>query len=353
MAVQNLNPFAPEYIPIRIVLSHSPILLNHHANSQIHPSLIPYNPIFPSPHLLYPSPFPPPPPPPQAASFFPFHNPPLRFLPPPPPSPAAIPPSTSVQGRELVLSSERVNPRPSQRREIVNNGATRRGNFVNKRWKPRINIGHDHDQENNSVRVSDESKSTVMGGLKKHEVEFLRSEDEKTTVMIKNIPYRYTWEMLLKFIDEHCMFENQKSKEEGETNRSAYDFMYLPIDFRSGMNKGYAFVNFTDPKAALKFHHCCSNLPWEYFPEAHKRSFIVSARIQVGLQALVSHFEKSTFYCEDDQFLPIRFNPPRDGGAGDDDGKTFIGKRVSPAMRASSTTALLEDPAIAVVADLI
>lgn len=45
-------------------------------------------------------------------------------------------------------------------------------------------------------------------------------------------------EMLLQFLDEHCMKENQKlglenSEEADEEDRivSAFDFLYLPIDF--------------------------------------------------------------------------------------------------------------------------
>jgi hypothetical protein len=57
----------------------------------------------------------------------------------------------------------------------------------------------------------------------------------KTTVMLRNIPNKYTRSMLLDRILA-CGF--------GGT----FDFLYLPIDVRNLCNMGYAFVNFISPK---------------------------------------------------------------------------------------------------------
>lgn len=63
--------------------------------------------------------------------------------------------------------------------------------------------------------------------------------DNRTTLMIKNIPNKYTQEGLLKMLNQ---------KNEGE-----FDFFYLPIDFtvihtqsyyQNKCNVGYAFINF-------------------------------------------------------------------------------------------------------------
>jgi len=57
-------------------------------------------------------------------------------------------------------------------------------------------------------------------------------EEKKTTIMIQNIPNKFTKELLIKEINE-----NFKGK---------YDFFYLPIDMKNNCNQGYAFVNFVD-----------------------------------------------------------------------------------------------------------
>ena len=38
--------------------------------------------------------------------------------------------------------------------------------------------------------------------------------------------------MIVKFLENHCMVENEKDQENGEENTFSFDFVYLPIDFR-------------------------------------------------------------------------------------------------------------------------
>ncbi|CAE6090566.1 unnamed protein product [Arabidopsis arenosa] len=52
-----------------------------------------------------------------------------------------------------------------------------------------------------------------------------------TTVMLRNIPNRYTREMMIEYMDKHCEEANKSGKNE-EFTISAYDFIYLPMDFR-------------------------------------------------------------------------------------------------------------------------
>merc|ERR1719506_1681072 len=60
-----------------------------------------------------------------------------------------------------------------------------------------------------------------------------------TTIMLRNIPNRYTREMLVARLDDGY--------------KGQYDFVYLPIDFNSKCNVGYAFVNFRAPAVAQRF----------------------------------------------------------------------------------------------------
>lgn len=65
------------------------------------------------------------------------------------------------------------------------------------------------------------------------------NNDKRTTLMIKNIPNKYTKDMLLNLIDVN--FKNK------------YDFFYLPMDFNNKCNVGYAFINFIDKNSIKQF----------------------------------------------------------------------------------------------------
>ena len=60
-------------------------------------------------------------------------------------------------------------------------------------------------------------------------------EDARTTVMIRNIPNKYSQKVLLATLDEAGFY-------------GQYDFFYLPIDFKNGCNVGYAFLNLARPE---------------------------------------------------------------------------------------------------------
>nr|VDC84774.1 unnamed protein product [Brassica rapa] len=139
----------------------------------------------------------------------------------------------------------------------------------------------------------------------RRKIHYQAESNGDTTVMLRNIPNKYTREMLIQFLDEHC--EEENNKEEDEEN--AYDFLYLPIDFhRSQMNKGYAFVNFTKAEAVSKFKAACNNKPWCCFG-SRKILEIAHARIQVN--KLVKHFEQMIYPAE--AYSAVTFIPARRG----------------------------------------
>ncbi|KAF7135281.1 hypothetical protein RHSIM_Rhsim08G0197200 [Rhododendron simsii] len=119
----------------------------------------------------------------------------------------------------------------------------------------------------------------------------LHAEDRRTTLMIKNIPNKYTSKMLLTTIDEHC--------------RGTYDFIYLPIDFKNKCNVGYAFINMIDPLQIIPFFKAFNGKKWEKF-NSEKVAALAYARIQ-GKSALVAHFQNSSLMNEDKRCRPILF----------------------------------------------
>ncbi|KAF7848582.1 hypothetical protein BT93_L1827 [Corymbia citriodora subsp. variegata] len=167
-----------------------------------------------------------------------------------------------------------------------------------------------------------------MVGKKKKPVVPVDEGGDRTTVMIRNIPNKYTRELLIDFLDKHCQMENQKAEAEGDDAIiSAYDFVYLPLDLRRKANLGYAFVNFTSPRAVWKFKVATNNQRWELFYSSKIRQ-IATAKYQ-GKEALMRHFENTVFACDSDDFLPVTFSPPRDG-SGEAVTQEIVGGRIVP-----------------------
>nr|XP_043623745.1 protein MEI2-like 2 [Erigeron canadensis] len=117
-------------------------------------------------------------------------------------------------------------------------------------------------------------------------------EDTRTTLMIKNIPNKYTSKMLLASIDE--------------IHSGTYDFLYLPIDFKNKCNVGYAFINMLSPMHIIPFYQAFNGKRWEKF-NSEKVASLAYARIQ-GKAALVTHFQNSSLMNEDKRCRPILFN---------------------------------------------
>ncbi|XP_050221418.1 protein MEI2-like 1 isoform X1 [Mercurialis annua] len=146
------------------------------------------------------------------------------------------------------------------------------------------NLSHRRIESN--VNYSDKKQyeldiERIMGG-----------EDKRTTLMIKNIPNKYTSKMLLAAIDEYC--------------RGTYDFIYLPIDFKNKCNVGYAFINMIDPQQITPFHKAFNGKKWEKF-NSEKVASLAYARIQ-GKSALIAHFQNSSLMNEDKRCRPILFH---------------------------------------------
>ncbi|KAB2100364.1 hypothetical protein AG0111_0g11334 [Alternaria gaisen] len=124
---------------------------------------------------------------------------------------------------------------------------------------------HPHDQHNRVRR------ERILDG-----------SDVRTTVMLRNIPNTLDWMALKNIIDIACF--------------GTYDFIYLRIDFNSGCNVGYAFINFTDANGMLMLIDRIERRFWPGF-KSDKAAEISYATIQ-GREALVQKFRNSSVMQE-------------------------------------------------------
>ena len=78
-------------------------------------------------------------------------------------------------------------------------------------------------------------------------------KDQRTTVMIRNIPIKYSEKMLNDALEEF---------------QKKYDCLNMPYDYDKNGNKGYAFINFVNPLHILLFYEKFNGKKWKYFESA-------------------------------------------------------------------------------------
>ena len=100
----------------------------------------------------------------------------------------------------------------------------------------------------------------------------INGKDNRTTLMIRNIPIKYTDEKLI---------------EELESFKGKFDCLYMPYDFEKDGNKGYAFINLIHPYHILLFHEKFQNKSWTYF-ESKKICELNCANFQ-GINDIQKH----------------------------------------------------------------
>lgn len=122
-----------------------------------------------------------------------------------------------------------------------------------------------------------------------------RGLDTRTSLMVRNIPNKYTQSMLLSEF------------EESGHGPGKIDFFYLPIDFRNKCNRGYAFVNFVDYRDILSFHETFNGKSWKIF-KSEKICSITYARIQ-GKEGMMKRFQNSALMEKDQAYRPLVFAP--------------------------------------------
>ncbi|KAF8077377.1 hypothetical protein N665_1043s0022 [Sinapis alba] len=129
-------------------------------------------------------------------------------------------------------------------------------------------------------------------------------DDTRTTLIIKNIPNKYTYKMLVAEIDE---------KHKGD-----YDFLCLPIEFKNKCNMGYAFVNMVSPLHIVPFQQTFNGKIWEKF-NSGKLASLAYAEIQ-GKSALASYMQKNPSPMKDEKHLfPQVSHHNNDGQDSNDD----------------------------------
>ncbi|ONK71207.1 uncharacterized protein A4U43_C04F5990 [Asparagus officinalis] len=176
--------------------------------------------------------------------------------------------------------------------------------------------GKKNKGDNSNNRPSSSTPSSKQGGggggsIRKNWKNYYGSKNSGTNAKSSSSD-SCSQKLLLNMLDNHCIHCNEQIGEGGgDEPLSAYDFVYLPIDFNNKCNVGYGFVNLTSPEAAVRLYKAFHMQPWEVF-NSRKICQVTYARLQ-GLEVLKEHFRNSKFACDNDEYLPVVFEPARDG----------------------------------------
>ena len=104
----------------------------------------------------------------------------------------------------------------------------------------------------------------------------INNKDKRTTLIIKNIPNKYTIPLLL--IELNHNFANK------------FDVIYLPQDKINDCNLGYGFINFINSIHLILFYEEFMGKKWNFF-KSQKRCFLAYSNYQ-GKNELINYIIK-------------------------------------------------------------
>jgi hypothetical protein len=116
-----------------------------------------------------------------------------------------------------------------------------------------------------------------------------------TTVMMRNLPNKYTQQMLLSEISQAEFL-------------GTFDFLYLPIDPETQANRGYAFMNFISPSYAWMFKTAFEGRQMNHF-NSNKVVSVMRATLQ-GFEANYAHYSTARVNRGDPAARPLFLREP-------------------------------------------
>ena len=172
----------------------------------------------------------------------------------------------------------------------INNNIYNRNNNINNNYKNNTFRKNDNNNTNINSNLNNNANNIQCCKGEKNLLnldDIVSGKDTRTTVMIRNIPIKYTDDTLIEALEEF---------------KGKYDCLYMPFDYEKKGNKGYAFINFVNPLHILYFHEKFYGKKWQLF-ESSKICELNSANFQ-GIYEIQKHsknykgYKKPLFYSE-------------------------------------------------------
>ena len=166
-----------------------------------------------------------------------------------------------------------------------NNAQSSMNNFNNLSYN-KLKMNYKNIISNKSMNNILNNKTSLKGEKQILNLDdIVTGKDTRTTVMIRNIPIKYTDEILNEALVEF---------------HGKYNCLYMPYDYEKNGNKGYAFINFVNPLHILYFYEKFNGKKWVHF-ESSKICELNCAHFQ-GINEIQKHAKnfkdlKKTNYC--------------------------------------------------------
>jgi hypothetical protein len=147
--------------------------------------------------------------------------------------------SMSFCGTNLIKSPTGIKFNLSDMKIRTNNGMTN------------YNSNNNYNNPFSPDQKAYQTKSEEVVDYKINLENIIIGKDKRTTIMIRNIPNKYT---LTNLVDEVNV-----------TFVGKYDYINLPVDYERKLNLGYAFINFIDPFHIVLFYETYYHKKWNKY----------------------------------------------------------------------------------------
>ena len=196
--------------------------------------------------------------------------------------------SSSEEKKQIKLNNS-TNNNNNNHKNNNSNSNNINNNYKNNNYRKNENNNNISTNMNSSTNNSSTNNIQCNKGEKNllNLDDIASGKDTRTTVMIRNIPIKYTDETLIEALEEF---------------KGKFNCLYMPFDYEKNGNKGYAFINFVNPLHILYFHEKFYGKKWQLF-ESSKICELNSANFQ-GINEIQKHsknykgLKKPVFYSE-------------------------------------------------------
>ena len=206
--------------------------------------------------------------------------------------------STSIKNDSMTKSSST----PSNNQSTDFDSKILEGSSINEKEIDNINISNSlsnssinqaNENKNNNNASNNNNNQIIDSNEKNEEKNYILDinkvislEDQRTTIMIKNIPNKFNKELLLSIINQNF--------------KGTYDLFILPTDINKYKNFGYSFINFTSSYYIPYFYFMFNGKMWSS-TNSRKVCELTYSKVQ-GKNDLLAHYPSKIIHCNEEAF---------------------------------------------------